>query len=116
MCTRNSVAFKRLFDAKSSRELGTMKAEQVRIQRTTVSPDVSSAYTADKEFFISFVNSYVVEAILHYFEMEDTLSTPHNKTVPEDHTERLAWTKQHFTELIKESVGTFNHRTTSTPG
>ena len=55
------------------------------------------------------MNSHVVEAILHYFEMEDTLSTPRNKNVPENHTERLAWTKQHFTELIKESVGTFNH-------
>jgi len=96
-----SVSFKRLFDAKSSREIGTMKAEQVRIQRTTVSADVSNTYTADKEFFISFVNAYIVEAILQYFDMDDTLSSPRVKTLPDSPNERLTWTREHFRRIIK---------------
>jgi hypothetical protein len=105
-----SVAFKRLYDAKSCREIGTMKAEQLRIQRTTVSADVSNAYAADKDFFMSFVNSYIIEAILEYFNMEDTLSTPPMKTVPENSDDRLHWTQQHFKAIVQECVGTFAHR------
>jgi hypothetical protein len=111
-----SVAFKRLFDSNSNREMGTMKAEQLRIQRTTVSSDVPNAYTPDKEFFVSFVNSYIVEAVLQYFQMEDTLSSPPTKLVPLNADKRLEWTKQHFQAIIKESVGTFAHRSKKSKG
>jgi hypothetical protein len=78
-----SVAFKRLFSASRVRERGTMKAMQSRIQRSTVNPNVSEAYSADKDFFISLTDAHIVEAVLHCFEMEDTLSSPAKLTLPE---------------------------------
>lgn len=105
-----SVVFKRLYNANSVREMGTMKAMQTRLQRTTVNPDVSLAYNADKDFFISLTDAHIVEAVLHYFEMEDTLSSPPIVTAPEESAERLEWASKHFRQIVEKTVGTFIYR------
>ena len=105
-----SVAFKRLFSANSVREMGTMKAMQTRIQRSTVNPNVSEAYSADKDFFISVTDAYIVEAVLQYFEMEDTLSRPAKLTPPDAKEDFVDWANFHFSKIVEKYVGTFNQK------
>jgi len=105
-----SIVFKRLFNANSVHEMGTMKAMQTRLQRTTVNPNVSEAYAADKDFFVSLTDAHIIEAVLHYFEMEDTMSSPTKVTAPEDTAEQLEWAQKHFRQIVEETVGTFIYR------
>ena len=105
-----NVTFKRLYNTNSGRQTGTMKAEQVRIQRNTVNPDVNAHYTADRDFFLSFTDSYIVASILHYFEMDDVLSSPRLLCAGKETSEQFLWAKSHFTKLMQNSVGTFIHR------
>ncbi|KAG1653159.1 hypothetical protein GQR58_025784 [Nymphon striatum] len=51
-------------------ELGTLKCEAIRLLRTTINPNVNDHYDSDKDS-VSFRDSYIVEAVLDYFEMED---------------------------------------------
>ncbi len=105
-----TLAYHRLYHVDSGRETGTMKAEQDRIQRKSVKGDAKKAYYADKEYFESFTDAYIVEAVCEYFGLEDILSSPTNYSIPFDNADRLAWATKHFTSLVKQFVGTFAHR------
>ena len=75
------VVFRRLYDAKSTSDLGTMKCEQLRISRTNVKADAHTAYEADQQFFVSYFKAYVVEMLLEFFGMVD-VNSPASKHVP----------------------------------
>ena len=60
-----------------------MKSEQTRIGRTSVDSDVRKAYDADKDFIVSFVDAYIVEAVLEFFGMEDVHSAPTKHAPPQ---------------------------------
>ena len=62
-----SLIFKQLYKSNSETDVGTMKCEQNRILRANVNENVIEYYDADKEYIISFVDSYIVEAVLDYF-------------------------------------------------
>ena len=59
-----------------------MKCEFNKIRRTNFKPDVNSAYDADREFIVSFVDAYVVEMLLNYFDMETIYSAPNRHQPP----------------------------------
>lgn len=104
------VAYKQLYNKDSGINLGTMKSAQTRIQRNSVDADVKNAYNADKDFFISFVDAYIVEAVCHHFDLLDTQSTPPVKVAPLEEDQQYDWAVHHFTEMVKSSVGLFIHR------
>ena len=99
--------FKKLYNVSSENEIGTMKAEQTRISRSSVDPDVRKAYAADKDFVVSFVDSYIIEAVLEYFGMEDIYSAPSKHVPPPDLSDHVAlkeWFQEEFGRLVDEMV------------
>jgi len=84
-----------------------MKAIQTRLQRTTVNRNLSEAYAAEKDFFISLTDAHIVEAVLRYFKVEDTMSSPTKVIAPEDTAKQLEWPQKHFRQIVVKTVGTF---------
>ncbi|XP_070581644.1 uncharacterized protein [Ptychodera flava] len=76
-----TLMFKVLYRDGSVLELGTMHSEQKRIMRRNVNEDVKNAYDADENFTVSFIDAYIVEALLEFFGMENVNSIP-TKNVP----------------------------------
>ena len=99
-----SVCFKVLFNTEST-EVGSMKGEATRIHRRQIKEKVRDAYNEDKDYFLSFTNAYIVEAVCDYFGMDDHLSSPTTAEVPED--EKYEWAKSHFGRIVKRYTGTF---------
>ena len=66
-----SLKYHRIYNVNNERESGTIEAEQDRIQRRSVKSDAKKAYYADKEFFGTFTDTYIIEAVCQYFDMED---------------------------------------------
>ena len=99
-----ALAFKQLYKEDSVNDIGTMKCEQIRISRTNVDPDVRKAYDNDRDFFISFVDSYITEAVLHFFGMEDIYSAPTRHVPPDIGGDVCAWMYTSFKQLIDELV------------
>lgn len=104
-----ALPYKHLYKEESTRDVGTMRAEQIRTQRQNVKLKVKDNYNPDKEFFISFVDSYLVEMISNYFEMDNTQAAPRTIKAPDDPEEKFSWTKEHFKEMLQKNVGTFVH-------
>lgn len=100
------VIFKRLYKEKSVTDLGTMKCEQQRIDRTNVKADAHKAYEADQEFFCSFVKAYIVEMILQYFGMEDINSQPTKHCLPsfQNQNDRSQWVRETIGRAVDEFV------------
>ena len=98
------VVYKTLFDKESS-ETGTMKAEATQIKRKEVKDSVKDAYSADKDFFLSFTNAYIIEAVCQYFGLEDHLSTPKVLAAPTEGRE--GWSIEHFKNVVRQFTGTF---------
>ena len=100
------VVFKKLYSADSGQDLGTMKSLQDRIQRTNVKLPVKDHYDHDKDFAISFVDAYIVEAILDYFGMDDINSNPKRNFLPEmdDWDGKKEWFKKHFISIVDSYV------------
>ncbi len=107
------VFFKRLYKDDSTDQVGTMKAEAIRISRSNVDSDVRKAYDADRDFVLSFVDAYIVEAVLEYFGMEDVYSYPTRHPLPSDQQDDCAmkeWFSKHFKGLVEEMVApNFHH-------
>ena len=61
--------FFKLYKEESSHEIGTVKSDAVRIVRKNVTSDMCNHFEADKDFYISFVRSYVVQALLNWYGM-----------------------------------------------
>jgi hypothetical protein len=93
-----------LYNADSSQQMGTMKAEIDRIMRTTFEEDVKKGYDADKDFVISFVDAYIVEMVRNFFGMTD-IHGPFGKHVPPDfntHDEKKTWVYDTFGKLVDD--------------
>lgn len=56
-----TLIFKVLFSADSFAK-GTLNAAKIKLSRKTVNADAKNHYDHDKDFFTSFLKSYVVEA------------------------------------------------------
>ena len=102
------VCYKRLFKEGSLSELGTMKAEQTRIARTSVKKEVTKAYTPDKEFFVSYVDCYIVEALCEHFHLDDPKQDI--PSAPEDLQRRKEWAMAEIRKMVTQLVGTFSYR------
>ena len=72
----DKVVFRRLYNSDSHLDQGTMKCEANRIRRNDIDANVTKAYEADREFFISFYRAYVVEGFLEYMDLKDTNGVP----------------------------------------
>ena len=100
-----SLIFKQLYKSNSGTDVGTMKCEQNRILRTKVNENVNEYYDADKEFITSFVDSYIVEAVLDYFGMDTVHSVPEKNVPPSNVIEVSDWVSRHFTAIVDQYVG-----------
>ena len=69
------VAFKRLYKNISVRERGTLAYFREKLQRRNVSIDVKH-YEDCEQFFISVGKCYLTEALLQFFELDDTAEEP----------------------------------------
>ena len=63
--------YKQLYKEDSENEPGMMMAEKICISRSSVDPDVRKVYDAGRDFVVSFIDAYIIEAMLEYFGMED---------------------------------------------
>lgn len=102
-----SLIFKQLYKSSSETDIGTMKCEQNRILRTKVNENINDNYDADKDFIVSFVDSYIVEAVLDYFGMTSASDVPKKNLPPpfNDSFEASAWAKEHLTAVVDTYVG-----------
>jgi hypothetical protein len=76
------LIFKSLFD-ENSFEKGSMNAAKIRIKRKTVKKEVQNHYDHDKDFFLSFLKSYIVETLCDFFGIEEITDRP-TVNVPDD--------------------------------
>ena len=101
------LIFKQLFKDSSIAEIGTMKCEATRILRSSVNPNVNEHYDADRDFIVSYVDCYIVEAVMHHFGMEDALSVPTRHQPPsawKSKSEKQTWLLQEFGNIVKSYV------------
>lgn len=68
-----SLIFNVLFN-EHSYEKGTMNSARIRLGRRTVKKDVQHNYDHNKDFFLTFTSSYIIEALCDYFGLEDLKS------------------------------------------
>ena len=97
------LLFKELYDTNSYDELGTMRSEQARIKRENVDKDPRHAYDADKDFTVSFVDAYIVEAALHHFSIPDIWSSP-GQILPPEEEDVSQWMETHLGALVDKLV------------
>jgi hypothetical protein len=76
------LIFKSLFD-ENSFEKGSMNVAKIRLKRKTVKKEVQNHYDHDKDFFLSFLKSYIVEAFCDFFGIEEITDRP-TVNVPDD--------------------------------
>ena len=95
-----------LFSASSSQDSGTLKALQNRISRTNVGENINAHYDADKDFFISVVDMYIVECFMEFFGLEDMNSVPAKNIPPEFESEeaKKTWYFDTVGKLIDQFV------------
>jgi hypothetical protein len=63
--------------------VGSMNAANIRLKRKTVKKEVQNHYDHDKDFFLSFLKSYIVEALCDFFGIEEITDRP-TVNVPDD--------------------------------
>ncbi|KAH3840335.1 hypothetical protein DPMN_113782 [Dreissena polymorpha] len=91
-----------------------MKYEATRIFRTSVNENVNENYDADKDFIVSYVDAYIVEAVLDYFGMDDPLSSPTRHcppSQPQTKDEKQSWAMMEFCEIVKTYVWAKDEKT-----
>lgn len=103
-----NVCFKRLWSTDTT-GLSTLHAQKIRLQRSDVKLEVKNAYNSCKDFFVSYTDAHLLEAILTYFNMEDVHSIPAEIAVPADGALLEQWAIEHFQSLVKLHVGTFTY-------
>ena len=98
------LIFHKLYHEDSVQDLGTIKAEQCRISRENIKSDVKNTYDACRDFSVSFIDSYIVEANLEHFGMNTVYSTPTKNLPPADATDPEKWMLSEFEQLVQHSV------------
>ena len=90
------MAFKILFNEKSVGDRRTLAHLKNIISRTNVNENINSYYDADKDFFASVVDMYIVECVLEHFGMVDVNSAPPIHIPPQfmDDEEKMASQKK----------------------
>ena len=76
-----AMAFKTLYNDRSAQDIGTLKSLQNRISRSNVDSNVNTHYDAEKDFFISVVDVFIVECFMEFFGMENVNDQP-TKNIP----------------------------------
>ena len=84
----DKMVFAPLWGDSGEDEIRTLRGEKEDRQES-VDKDPSKAYEADKVFFINFVSTYLVEAALDFFGMENrndypTLNQPPESASPDE--------------------------------
>lgn len=100
------MIFKTLYCKDSVQDIGTLKSLQERISRSNVNENVNEHYDADKDFFISVTDMYIVECLLEFFGMDDVNSKP-SKNIPPDFindTEKKQWYFQTISKMISQQI------------
>ncbi|CAC5386827.1 unnamed protein product [Mytilus coruscus] len=69
------------YKQESGQDIGTLKSLQDRLSRKNIGDNVNDHYEANKDFFISVTDMYIVECFLEFFGMGDKYSMP-TKHVP----------------------------------
>lgn len=69
------MAFKILYKENSVGDRGTLSHLKTIISRTNVNENINTHYDADKDYFVSVVDMYIVECVLAYFGIPRLLST-----------------------------------------
>lgn len=102
------MAFKILFNEKSVGDRGTLAHLKNIISRTNVSENINAHYDADKDFFVSVVDMYIVECVLEHFGMVDVNSAPSIHIPPQfmDDEEKMAWFSKEIGEMIQNEITT----------
>ena len=100
------MIFKQLYNEQSTAEIGTMKCEATRILRASVNPNVNEHFEADKDFIVSFVDSYIVAAVMDYFGLEDVHDVPSKNQLPEpcDSDNAKASILNAFSDIVQSYV------------
>jgi len=96
--------FKILFKDESIADLGTMSCEKERINRSNVHENVKQHYDADKDFFVSFTDAYVVESFMEYSNMDDTLSSPASFPLNATPDEKQEWAKETVEKYVDKVI------------
>ncbi|CAC5410860.1 unnamed protein product [Mytilus coruscus] len=69
------------YKQESGQDIGTLKSLQDRLSRKNIGDNVNDHYEANKDFFISVTDMYIVECFLEFFWYGDKYSMP-TKHVP----------------------------------
>lgn len=93
------LIFNKLYKEKSF-DKGTMNAARIKLSRKTAKKEVQYHYHHDKDFFISFLRAYIVEALCNFFGLETldgepTRNTP-NGVADEDFEKWVQYTMDRF--------------------
>lgn len=99
------MCFDVLYKKDSVHDQGSLRALQNIISRDNVNENIGAHYEADKDFFLSVVDVYIVELLLEYFGMETVYSTPTNHVPPtvfENDEQKNEWFTKTFGELLDE--------------
>lgn len=87
-----SLIFNVLFN-EHSYEKGTMNSARIKLGRRTVKKDVQHNYDHNKDFFLTFTSSYIIEALCDYFGLEDLKSLPTRNLIGEKSAQEVM---EHF--------------------
>ena len=110
------LVFKQLFRDSSSTDVGTMKCEADTILRSNV--NVNEHYNADRDFIVYFVDCYIVEAVLHYFGMEDSHSVPTKNKLPSSASkeDKWLWLIGAFSDIVRTYIWAKEEKSTVLKG
>lgn len=86
-----SLIFNVLFN-EHSYEKGTMNSARIKLGRT-VKKDVQHNYDHNKDFFLTFTSSYIIEALCDYFGLGDLKSLPTRNLIGEKSAQEVM---EHF--------------------
>lgn len=87
-----ALIFNVLFN-EHSYEKGTMNSARIKLGRRTVKKDVQHNYDHNKDFFLTFTSSYIIEALCDYFGLEDLKSLPTRNLIGEKSAQEVM---EHF--------------------
>lgn len=97
--------FYKLLYRKSGTALGTLNAEKITLGRTKANgDDVKNHYNDCRELADSFISGYVVNAVMHFFEMETINSQPNRAFAAVD---IFSATEEEKEKVVVSSFGEF---------